>query len=91
MECGLHQPRCPSALLLLVEVLGGTRAGGQWETCSVSHVLSVEAVKVSQGWVAGEEAGIFTGMRPAEAELLLWSVKHLGSQGALWLWEREES
>lgn len=37
------------ALLLLVGVLGGTLEGGQWEACSVSHVLSVEAVRVSQG------------------------------------------
>lgn len=49
MECGLQQPRCPRALLLLAEVRGGTLEDGQWETCSVSHVLSVEAVKVSQG------------------------------------------
>lgn len=34
--------------LLVVEVLGGTLEGGQWETCSVSRVLSVEVVKVSQ-------------------------------------------
>lgn len=31
--------------LLLVEVLGGTLEGGQWETCGVSRVLSVEAVR----------------------------------------------
>lgn len=35
--------------LLVVEVLGGTLEGGQWETCSVSGVLSVEVVKVSRG------------------------------------------
>lgn len=60
--------------------------GVQCQSCVVSG--GCEGVT---GGVAGEEAGLFTGMRPVEAEPSLWSMKHLGSQGALWLWEREEA